>query len=61
MLADYIRTDRRFDNFDPDRLAERVNQVRHSGAVLNLDDTSLLRGGAPRYDPLKGGGGRSAY
>jgi hypothetical protein len=60
LLADYIRSDRRFDHLDPDRLAERVAQVRHNGAVLDLADTSLARGAPAKFDPLRGGS-RSAY
>ena len=60
-LARIIANDRRFDAYDAAKLADRVSRVRHSGAVLDLTDSDLVRGGSPRYDPLKGGGGRYAY
>jgi hypothetical protein len=60
-LARIISQDRRFDAYDPTRLADRVNKVRHSGAVLDLDDSELQHGGAPRYDPRAGSVSRSGY
>jgi hypothetical protein len=51
-LARVINQDRRFDDYDPDRLAQRVSDCRHSGRVLDLSDPELRPGGAV-YHPLK--------
>jgi hypothetical protein len=42
-LADIIANDRRFDSFDPHRLAQRVSDYRHTGQVLGLGDPDLRR------------------
>ena len=47
-MAEWLQTDRRFDSYDPARLIERVHAARYSGAVLELDDPQLLKGGQPR-------------
>jgi hypothetical protein len=47
-MAEWLQTDRRFDDYDPERLIERVNQCRYNGAVLDLSDPQLQRGGQPR-------------
>ena len=47
-MAEWLQHDRRFDGYDPARLVERVNQSRYNGAVLDLTDPQLQRGGQPR-------------
>ena len=46
-MAGWLSQDRRFDEFDKDKLARRVQECRQSGAVLDLDDP-VLKGGEPR-------------
>ena len=48
MVAGWLKQDRRFDQFDHDRLASRVQQCKSNGAVLDLDDPFLRRGGQRR-------------
>jgi hypothetical protein len=59
-LARIISNDRRFDAYDPTRLADRVSRVRHSGAVLNMDDPELRHGGEA-YISRAGSVSRSGY
>jgi hypothetical protein len=40
-LRGFIEQDRRFDEFDHDRLAARVLECRQCGATLDLDDPQL--------------------
>lgn len=40
-LKEFIRADRRFDQYDKDALAARVMLCRSNGAVLDLDDPRL--------------------
>jgi len=40
-----IKNDRRFDDLDPSRVAERVAHCRFNGAVFDLDDPQLKAGG----------------
>jgi hypothetical protein len=47
-LAEWIQQDRRLDNYDAARLAQRVNTCLQSGAVLELDAPELLKGGERR-------------
>jgi hypothetical protein len=47
-MAQWLADDRRFDNYDHARLIERVHLNKSNGAVLELDDPQLLKGGAPR-------------
>jgi hypothetical protein len=53
-LQHEVQLDRRFDPYDPKRLAERVNSVWESGRSFDWEDPSLKRGGQPRPIPLKG-------
>jgi hypothetical protein len=47
-MTEWLANDRRFDAFDPQRLIERVQLSKNNGAVLDLDDPQLQRGGQPR-------------
>jgi hypothetical protein len=47
VMAGYIRQDKRFEQYDPAALAERVRQCRSNGAVIDLTDP-VLRGLEPR-------------
>jgi hypothetical protein len=47
-IKEWIQNDRRFDSYDPQRLTERVQLSKNNGAVLELDDPQLQRGGQPR-------------
>jgi hypothetical protein len=47
-MAEWLSHDRRFDAYDPQRLIERVQLSKYNGAVLELDDPQLLKGGEPR-------------
>jgi hypothetical protein len=47
-MRSWLQDDRRFDPYDPARLIERVNQCRYNGAVLDLSDPQLLKGGELR-------------
>ena len=47
-MAEWLSHDRRFDAYDPQRLIERVQLHKYNGAVLELDDPQLLKGGQPR-------------
>jgi hypothetical protein len=47
-LAEWIQQDRRLDNYDAARLAQRVNTCLQSRAVLELDAPELLKGGERR-------------
>jgi hypothetical protein len=38
LLAETIRLDRRFDGYNADEVARRVQECRQSGAVLDLND-----------------------
>ena len=49
ILKGYVQTDRRFDQFDPDRLAQRIEECRSNGRTADLlDDPYLRRGGEKR-------------
>jgi hypothetical protein len=47
-LAHTIGNDRRFDDYDPDRLAKAVSDHRQHGRVLDLSDPFLRKGGESR-------------
>jgi hypothetical protein len=47
-MVEWLAHDRRFDAYDPQRLVERVQLSKNNGAVLDLDDPQLKRGGEPR-------------
>jgi hypothetical protein len=47
-MVEWLQNDRRFDGFDAQRLTDRVHLHKHRGAVLELDDPQLQRGGQPR-------------
>jgi hypothetical protein len=47
-MTTWIQNDRRFDGYDPQRLAERAQASKYNGASLDLDDPQLKRGGEPR-------------
>jgi hypothetical protein len=47
-FAAKVRSDRRYDHLDPERVAERISHCRQSGAVFDIDDQHLRRGSAPR-------------
>jgi hypothetical protein len=47
-LAEWLAHDRRFDAYDTNRLIERVQLHKYNGAVLELDDPQLFKGGQPR-------------
>ncbi len=44
-MAEWIAMDRRFDNYEPSRLLDRVEANRSNGAAWDLDDPWLQRGG----------------
>ena len=46
-FKEYVRQDKRFSDFDRDRLADRVMECRSNGARLDLDDP-YLHGGERR-------------
>jgi hypothetical protein len=49
ILKSYVGMDRRFDEFDPDRLAERIFEAKSCGRTMDLtEDTYLRRGGEKR-------------
>jgi hypothetical protein len=48
ILKSYVGLDRRFDQFDPDRLAERIQECRSCGRTADLDDPYLRRNGSKR-------------
>jgi hypothetical protein len=49
IVRQWIQNDRRFDAFDADRLASRVEEAMSCGRSLDLaDDPYLLRGGSKR-------------
>ena len=51
-MREWLANDRRFDGYDPERLIERVRDCKYRGAVLDLDDPALQKGGEPRpLDP----------
>jgi hypothetical protein len=48
-MKEWLTYDRRFENFDHDKLVDRVMLSRSNGAVVELfDDPELLKGGSPR-------------
>ena len=47
VVRQFIQQDRRFDAYDADRLASRVEEARSNGRSLELDDP-WLRGGQKR-------------
>jgi hypothetical protein len=47
-MAEWVAQDRRFDGYDTQRLVERVQLHKFNGAVLELDDPQLRKGGQPR-------------
>ncbi|WP_316200803.1 MULTISPECIES: hypothetical protein [unclassified Bradyrhizobium] len=47
-FIEYIGTDRRFDGFDAQKLAERVQHCKNYGATLDLEAPELRRGGHKR-------------
>ena len=49
ILKGYVGMDRRFDSFDPDRLAQRIEECRSNGRTADLlEDPYLRRGGEKR-------------
>ncbi len=49
ILRGYIGADRRFDEYDPDRLIERIQEAKSNGRTMDLfDDPYLRRGGEKR-------------
>ena len=49
ILRGYVQADRKFDQFDPDRLIERVHEAKSCGRTMDLtEDTYLRRGGEKR-------------
>ncbi len=49
VMRQYLQADRRFDQFDPDRLIERVQEARSNGRTMDLaDDPYLRKGGEKR-------------
>jgi hypothetical protein len=40
-FKEFVRRDRRFDDYDPDALVSRVTDCRSCGAILDLDDPRL--------------------
>jgi hypothetical protein len=48
MFREYLQHDRRFDQYDADRLIDRVQEARSCGRTLDLDDPYLMRGGSKR-------------
>jgi hypothetical protein len=47
-LIEAIGRDRRFDGFDAEALAARVQLCKTNGAILDLEDPALMKGGSPR-------------
>jgi hypothetical protein len=58
-MAEWIAQDRRFDGLDPEKLVARVQDCRSRGAVFDITDPSLAKGGSPR--PLAGRYGTGRY
>ncbi len=49
VLESYITSDRRFDQYDPSRLIERIEDARCHGRSMDLaDDPWLLKNGQKR-------------
>jgi hypothetical protein len=48
VFREYLERDRRFDQYDADRLIDRVQEARSCGRTLDLDDPFLQRGGSKR-------------
>jgi hypothetical protein len=49
ILRGYVQTDRRFDEFDPDRLVKRIEECRSCGRTADLfSDPYLRRNGEKR-------------
>ena len=53
-LIDMIQIDRRFDNLDPERLADAVRTCGETGRQLDFTDPLLKRGGQPRPQARRG-------
>ena len=47
-FREFLANDKRFTEYDPDRLIDRVMRCRSNGAVLDLEAPELRRGGEPR-------------
>jgi hypothetical protein len=47
-MQQWVANDRRFDDFDPAKLIDRVQHAKQYGAQLDLTDPALLKGGKPR-------------
>jgi hypothetical protein len=45
VLKGYVQADRRFDQFDPDRLVARVEEALSCGRVMDLTTDPYLRPG----------------
>jgi hypothetical protein len=49
VIKDYLKMDRRFDDYDPNRLVERIHEAKSCGRTMDLfDDPWLRRGGEKR-------------
>jgi hypothetical protein len=53
-MAEWISQDARFSDLDPSRVAERVARCRSNGAVFDITDPHLRKGGQPRPPERRG-------
>lgn len=54
MLRNWVGQDRRFDQYDRDRLVARLGECQRTAAVLDLDAPELRKGGSRRpLDPAR--------
>lgn len=56
-VLEMVKRDRRFDNYDHDRLLDTVMEKSQYGGRMDWDDPALKRGGSPRPLALKGRSG----
>ncbi len=53
-VIEWAKRDRRFDNFDHDKLVDKVLEKSQYGGRLDWDDPELKRGGQPRPQNRRG-------
>lgn len=58
-MIEWVRQDRRFDDLEAERVVDRVQHCRQSGAVFDVNDPALRKCGQPR--PLAGRYGTGRY
>jgi hypothetical protein len=47
-MKQFMARDRRFDGYDHQRVVDRVFEAKQSGAVFDVDDPYLRKGGQKR-------------